>query len=134
MGFPKVGVPSWSSRKQDDSIWGAILRSTYLRKLPNDQGVQAHLQIYILGYKRVLSRAVPYAISWYRYLDLLPIPFFRLRSGALLSSSQQLNCDQQLDWGVSPNRGNPTPTPKYNSPYFGDPQDGTPSFGKPKSL
>ena len=30
---------------------------------------------------------------------------------------------------VSQNKG--TPTPKYYSPYYGNPQNGTPNFGKP---
>ena len=32
---------------------------------------------------------------------------------------------------VSQNKGTPTQTPKYYSPYYGDPPKGTPNFGKP---
>ena len=32
---------------------------------------------------------------------------------------------------ISLNRGTPIWTPKYYSPYYWDPQKGTPNFGKP---
>ena len=33
-GFPKLGVPFWGSLDKDYSIWGFILGSPYLGKLP----------------------------------------------------------------------------------------------------
>ena len=35
-----------------------------------------------------------------------------------------------LKCGSFPNRGAPLQTPKYYSPYYRDPQNGTPNFGK----
>ena len=54
----------------------------------------------------------------------------RLSQLCVSATALVVNMSQLQDMVVSLNRGTPIWTPKYYNPYYGDPQNGTPNFGK----